>query len=103
MAKKLVIDIEKFEDCERKLREYAEELTNTQKTLQTAMETLVNDDGWKSTGSSEFEKKYNESWVAGINDRHDVIIRLADHIQEAIKEYKPIVDEVEALKNKINM
>lgn len=98
MARKLVIDIDELTKCEKQLREYAEELTSIQETLQKAMDDLTSEKGWKSDGSNEFVNKYNTTWGEGIKDRHDVIIRMADHLKVAIDEYNPVVEKVDNLK-----
>lgn len=98
MARKLVIDIDEFEKCENKLRDYAEELTTIQENLQKAMDDLNSEKGWKSDGSGEFVNKYNTTWGEGIRDRHDVIIRMADHIKVAVEEYKAVVEKADSLK-----
>lgn len=101
MARKLVFDIDEFEKCESKLRNYAEELTTIQKNLQKAMDNLNSEKGWKSDGSDEFVNKYNTTWGEGIKDRQDVIIRMADHLKVAIEEYKTVVEKTDSLKLEI--
>lgn len=101
MARKLVINIDEFEKCERKLRDYASELTTIQNNLQKAMDDLNDEKGWKSDGSNEFISKYNTTWGEGIKDRHDVIIRMADHLSAAITEYKAVIEKVDTLKLEI--
>lgn len=98
MARKLVIDIEALVACEGKLRDYADELECIQNDLQKAMDTLISESGWKSSGSEAFKSKYETSWVEGIKDRHDVMIRMADHLMNAQKEYQPIVEKIEKLR-----
>ena len=97
MAKKLIVNIDELILCRDRLKTAADDLKDIQNALHTAIVAMDSLDGWKSTGSSEFLNKYNTSWVAGVNDRYDVMIRMCDHLDTAIREYEPIVEEAEKL------
>lgn len=98
MAKKLVINIEKIESCEKKLRDEAASLTKIQENLQKAIADLTNKNGWDSEGSKLFVQKYDDSWTAGINDRKAIITRMADHLSRAKTEYSAVVTYAESIK-----
>lgn len=97
MAKKLIINIDEITACKDKLKTAAEDLKDVQETLQKAIETMDSLEGWKSQGSAAFLNKYNTSWVSGVTDRYDVMIRMCEHLENAIKEYGPVAEEAEKL------
>lgn len=98
MAKKLIFDLEKFATCKAELTAAVEELQTIQDNLQKAIDKLVEPSGWNSDGSAAFVQKYDDSWVAGINDRKAIINRMIDHLTVAETAYKDIAEDAASLK-----
>lgn len=96
--KVLKFDLEAMEKCVSDLRTAVGELENIQTNLQTAMDDMLSAGGWVSTGSKEFEEKYNTSWIEGITDRKGVMERMIEHLEEAQRQYAPIQEEAERLR-----
>ena len=93
----LKFDLEAMEKCVTELKTAVGELETIQKNLQKAMDDMTSAGGWVSTGSKEFESKYNTSWIEGITDRKGVMNRMIEHLEEAQRQYRPIQDEAEQL------
>lgn len=99
---KLKFDLECFTQSKADLEAAIERLTEIQDKLAKAMEALVEADAWDSKGSAAFTKKYEATWVKGIETRKNVMQRMCDHMQEAYNEYEPVKTEAENLKIETN-
>ena len=89
MAKKLVIDLDVFNNCYEKLDTATVEMESIQKKLAKAMEEMLKN-GWVGEGSDAFNSQFEASWVDGIEDRVAVMKRMCEQINNAITQYKPI-------------
>lgn len=98
MASKLTINLEAMEAAETKLRTAVDDLTEIQKALQQAMEEMLRESGWKGSGSENFKKQYDTTWVEGIEDRKAVMLRMCEHLSSARRIYEPVIREAENLK-----
>lgn len=98
-SKKLQVNVEDLRTCERELNDSIDKLVQIQKDLQTAIDALKTDGGWESNSSKEYMKNYDSTWIAGVTDRKDIMVRMCTNIQVAIKEY----EQVEGKAKKLHM
>ena len=100
--KKLTFDLECFLQSKSDLEDAMERLTDIQDKLAKAMEALVEADAWSGKGSDAFTKKYEATWVKGVETRKNIMQRMCDHMQDAYNEYEPVKVEAENLKIETN-
>ena len=67
--------------------------------LRSEMNKMVEDlkEGWKSGGSEEFFKKYNDEWLQGFSQYIDVIRHMSVLLNGAVESYGAVTEKAEKL------